>query len=128
MSQIKSVMVGGEQYNIAQAPAIQQKKLLSLVGARIAFNKAREDQIDIGFLVGALLAMPEDLLDQVAGIVLPKAFKHGAESPVSVADFQGRITQYFQLIAEAIRVNLEDFFDFLASSSAEAAGASGKGQ
>lgn len=128
MSQVKSVTVGGIQYNIAQAPAIQQKKLLSLVGGRIAFNKAREHQIDVGFLVGALLAMPEDLLDQVAGIVLQKAVKHGAESPVAVEDFQGRITQYFQLIAEAIRANLEDFFDFLASSSAEAAGANAKGQ
>ena len=122
MSLIKTVTVAGTQYNIAQAPAIQQKKLLSLVGGRIAFNKARESEIDFGFLVGTLLGMPEDLLDQVAGIVLQKAFKHGADSPVAVEDFQGRITEYYRLIAEGIRVNLDDFFDFLASSKAEAEG------
>ena len=121
MSLIQTVTVGGDRYNVAQAPAVEQKRLLSLVGARIAFNKARESEIDFGFLVGTLLAMPEDLLDQVAGIVLQKAFKHGTETPVAIEDFQGKITEYYRLIAEAIRVNLQDFFDFLASSKAEAA-------
>lgn len=128
MSEIKSVTVGGVQYNIAQAPATQQKKLMTLVASRIAFNKAREGEIDFGFLLGTLLGMSEDLLDQVSAIVLQKAFKHGSESPVAIGDFQGKMTEYYQLIGEAIRANLEDFFDFLASSSAEAAGSNQKDQ
>lgn len=122
---IKTVTVGTSQYNVVEASAMQQKKLLMLIGARLAFNEAaKESGIDANVLTGVLLTLPEDLFDQIAGIVLHKTVRMGGDKLVTVDDFQNRITDYFHLVAEAIRVNLQDFFDYLAPSTTDAAAAS----
>lgn len=118
MSEIETVDVGGTRYNIAQASAVDQKKLLHLLGARITYNVGKNASIklDNSFLFGALMALPENDFDEVALITLYKTVKNGDTKVVEVADFQGRITEYYQLVAEAVRVNLADFMQWLESA------------
>ena len=121
MSQVKQVTVGSATYNVAQASAIQQKKLLLLIGAKVAYNSAATNtkEIDHNLLFGALLALNESTFDEIANIVLCKTVKSGGETLVTVSDFQGNMVEYFQLIVEAIKVNLQDFFTYLDKSNAE---------
>jgi hypothetical protein len=121
MSEVKSVNVDGEQYNIVQASAVSQKTLMSLVGARISLNSAASgaEEINVPMLKGLLLSLPESELDTISNIVLYKTVKHGAENIVSVEDFQGKINSYFTLLAEAIKVNLQDFFSWLDTENAK---------
>lgn len=115
MSHVKSVKIGKDQYNVTQAPADKQKKLLSLIGAKIALNSAVAgvEKIDSDLLLGALLTLPEDDFDEIANIVLYQTVKKDGKDVVDIADFQNRITDYYQLVAKAIEVNLNDFFFYL---------------
>lgn len=117
MSSVKTVKIGETQYNVTQAPADKQKKLLSLIGAKIALNSAVSgvEKIDIELLFGALLTLPEEQFDEIAGIVLYKTVENNGEAIVSVGDFQNMITRYYRLVAMAIEVNLGDFFTYLDS-------------
>lgn len=117
MSSVKSVNVNKNQYNVTQAPADKQKKLLSLIGARIAFNSAAAEtkKIDTDLLFGALLALPEEQFDEIADIVLYQTVKKDGKGKVDIGDFQSNITEYYLLTAKAIEVNLEDFFTYLDS-------------
>lgn len=113
---IHTVNVGDKTYSVAQAPAIKQKKLMLLVGAKIAFNSASSQSgIDRDLLMGALLSMTEPVFDEIAGIVLYKTSKVGDETIIDTGSFQGGMLQYFQLVAEAIKLNLDDFFTYLDS-------------
>jgi hypothetical protein len=121
MDNISSIEVGGITYNVAQAPANKQKKLLSLIGGRVAMNSAASgaESIDVQLLMGMLVSEPESRFDEIAGIVLAQAFKNGADTPVDVADFQNRVSEYYLLTAMAIKENLQDFFAWLDSVNAE---------
>ena len=119
---IKSVTVGGVTYNVAQAPAIDQKKLLLLVGAKIAINSAagQVDKISTQMLMGALMSMSDQTLDEVAGIVLQQCVVNGSTDKVDIHGFQGSMLNYFLLISEAIMINLSDFFAWLDNANADA--------
>lgn len=118
---IDNITVGNAQYSVAQAPAVKQKKLMLLVGAKIAFNSASsESGIDRDLLMGALLSMDEPTFDEIATIVLYKTCKVGDETIIDTGSFQGGMLQYFQLVAEAIKLNLDDFFTYLDSVNANA--------
>lgn len=119
---IKSIKVNNIQYNVAQASAVDQKTLLSIVGGRLAVNAANSDtkQIDAVFLTGALLGIDESTLDKIAGIVLYKTVINGDDRLVTVDDFQGCILSYYTLIAEAIKINLQDFLAWLDSLRSKA--------
>lgn len=121
MSNIKPVKIGKVTYNVTQAPADQQKKLLSLIGAKIAFNSAASGikKIDTEVLFGALLTLPETEFDEIADIVLYATVKKGGEALVDVGNFQNSITDYYKLVAGAIEVNLQDFFTYLDSVNAK---------
>lgn len=111
---IDTITVGNVKYSVAQAPAIKQKKLMLLVGAKIAINSAATKVgIDRDLLLGALLSMPENIFDEVSGIVLYKVCKIGDETILDAGSFQGKMLEYFQLVAEAIKLNLDDFFTYL---------------
>lgn len=115
------IKIGGKSYNVAKAPAADQKRLLSLIGAKIAFKSAsaQKDTIDSDFLFGALLTETEEKFDVIASIVLKKVVISGSEIPVDVGSFQNRVTEYYQLVAAAIVENLQDFFTYLDSVNAE---------
>lgn len=120
MSQIKTATVDGTQYNIAQASAVEQKKLMLLIGAKIALHSASGgvEKIDATMLMGAFLTLPENTFEEVSSIVLRKAFVAGEKTPVSVESFQGGMMSYFSLVAEAVCANLDDFFTWLDSENA----------
>ena len=113
---VRAITINNVTYNVAQAPALQQKKLMLLVGALVAARSSTSGQpIDTSLLMGALMILPEPKFDEVAGIVLYKTIIAGESTTLDVGSFQGKITDYFKLVAEAIAYNLDDFFTFLAS-------------
>ncbi len=59
MAKIETITVGGEQYNVAQAPAKEQKTLTNLVGPLMALNSARAqtEEIDVNLVMGVLLGI-----------------------------------------------------------------------
>lgn len=117
MSTVRAFKIGNATFNAAQASAERQKKLLLLVGGLVSANAGRAGAtvIDGSLLVGSLLALPESVFDEVADIVLERVKVAGTDTGVSVRDFQGKQLDYFRLIAELVRWNLEDFFNWLVS-------------
>lgn len=120
MSQIRAITINDVQYNVAQASAVEQKKIMLHIGAKIAFNSATTDThvIDSTMIFGLLMSLPESTFDEIANVVLRKAFVAGSTTPVTLADFQGGMTGYFKLVAEAIMFNLGDYFTWLDSENA----------
>ena len=120
MSQVKQVTIGSAAFNVAQASAEQQKKLLLLIGASIAHSSytSRTVEINEALLMGSLLRLPEATFDEVASIVLCQTVKNGGSELVTIHDFQGRMVDYFKLVAAAIKVNLQDFFIYLDEATA----------
>lgn len=118
---VKQVEIGKRKFNVAQAAAVDQKRLLSLIGAKIALNSAASgvEKIDQQMLFGALLSMPESSFDEIASIVLYKTVENGKDTIIEVGDFQNEATTYYRLVAAAVVVNLEDFFTYLDSVNAE---------
>lgn len=121
MSQVQQVNVGGATYNVAQASAEKQKRLLLLIGANISYTSNASNTVEINepFLLGSLLRLQEPIFDEVAGIVLAQTIKSGGESIVDISDFQGNMVNYMKLVAAAIKVNLQDFFTYLDKANAE---------
>jgi len=122
MSSIGQVKIDNITYQVTQASAVNQKKLLTLVGARIAFNSAagKVEKIDDKLVYGYLLSAGEDIVDQIADIVLWKCGKLGEkDNLITVDSFQNDIHNYFMLIAKAVGVNLNDFFTYLDRENAE---------
>ena len=119
MANVKAVKIGKAQYNVTHAPADKQKTLISLIGAKIAFNSASSGikKIDSSFLFGALLSLPEIEFDEIADIVLYQTVKKDGKAVVDVGDFQNNVTDYYKLVAKAIEVNLQDFFTYLDSEN-----------
>ena len=118
---IHKIVIGNQQYNLAEATAPKQRELLSIVGSRIAYNQASAGvDIDDNMLVGLLLTMTDDQLQTVSDIVLWKTVKNGTEKVVTIDDFQGAMSVYLQLIAGGVRANLLDFFDYLQGVSKDA--------
>ena len=126
---IKTITIGAGRYNVAQASAVEQQRLMLLIAAKMAFNSAKTDsEIDRKLLFGAFLTLSENVFDDIASIALSKTFKAGETSrPVSVDDFQGKMLDYFNLVAEAVAYNLGDVFTWLDSeNSARRAGTDAK--
>lgn len=121
MSTVKPVKIGKATFNVTQAPASEQKRLLSLIGAKVALNSAMAqiDKIDTDLLFGALLTLPEADFDEIAEIVLYQTVKNGGKSIIEIGDFQNNVTDYYQLVAKAIEVNLKDFFTYLDNVNAK---------
>lgn len=124
MSQIKQATIGTTTYNIVQASAVKQKSLLLLIGGKIALNSraGNVNEIDTDLLVGALLTMPEPQFDQISNITLHQVVVDGDTNAarVTIDDFQGRQVEYFHLVAEGIKANLQDFFTWLDTANADA--------
>ena len=112
MSHIKQVEVNGKTYNVTQASAIDQKNLLLMVGGRVALNSASAeiDTINTVMMKGILITTPPETFDKIAAIVLHKTVLHGSSELITIENFSNNMNDYFTLVAEAIRVNLSDFF------------------
>jgi hypothetical protein len=114
---VKPFTIGGVQYNAAMASAIDQDRLMSLLSAAVLERFATAAQasleVDDKVLSMMFMSMRQDVKSQVAQMVMAKVVVNGTDRPVTVADFGGRMVQYNQLLAELLRWNLSDFFDWL---------------
>ena len=121
MSEIGTITVGNNKYNVVQASAMKQKTLMSLIGARISLvsAKTQTETIDKNMIYGLLLSLTDAESDEVAGILLHKTMKQGGEKLITVDDFQNDIHSYFFLLAEALMLNLKDFFTWLDEENAK---------
>ncbi|MFA7943092.1 hypothetical protein ACEK06_11585 [Pseudomonas brenneri] len=121
---VKTFTIGGVQYNAAMASAVDQDRLMSLLSAAVLerFATAARAGIDAdeNILCSMFMSMRQDIKAQVAQALMTRVFINGTERAVSVADFGGKMVQYNQLLAELLRWNLTDFFDWLPSAEKDA--------
>ena len=113
MVNVSPVEVCGETYNVVHASAVKQKELVMLLMLLTTGVSASTDkEIDTALLIGVLLSLGDDMikLNRVESIVLNKVVKQGTETPISIDDFKNNMAAYYTLIAEAIKVNIQDFF------------------
>lgn len=121
MNMVEQVKAGGRYYNVTRATAVNQKSLLLLVGTRVSMNSAMSgSEINTAFLKGLLLALPEPDFDKVVSIVLFKTVEHGGDVPVTLDTFQHGMNEFLTLVAEAVKLNLSDFFGWLDSENESA--------
>lgn len=121
---VKSFTIGGVTYNAAMASAVDQDKLLSLLTVPImdrALGAAKIGQ-DLGndILVPMFMAMHAAMKSQVAPMLTAMVRINGTNMPVAVEDFGGKMVNYNTLLAELLRWNLSDFFDWLPSVPSDA--------
>jgi hypothetical protein len=116
---VKAFTIGGVQYNAAMASAVDQDRLMSLLAGAVLERFATAAQagieVDSHVLCSMFMSMRQDVKGQVVQILMTRVFINGTERPVTVADFGGKMVQYNQLLAELLRWNLSDFFDWLPS-------------
>lgn len=121
---VRSFTIGGVQYNAAMASAVDQDRLMSLLSAavleRFATAAAADLEIDENVLCSMFMSMRQEAKAQAAQMLMARVLINGTERTVSVADFGGRMVQYNQLLAELLRWNLSDFFDWLPSAAKNA--------
>lgn len=119
MSQVQSFTIGGKMYNAAMASAVKQDELLSILTGAImergvAAAQAGHELTD-EVLAPMFMAMPTVGKSRVASILMAQVFIDGTQIPVTIADFSGRMVEYNQLLAQLLRFNLSDFFEWLPS-------------
>lgn len=118
---VKPFTIGGVQYNAAMASAVDQDRLMSLLSGAVLerFAKAAQAGIEVDdqVLCSMFMSMRQDVKAQVVQILMTRVFINGTERAVTVADFGGKMVQYNQLLAELLRWNLSDFFDWLPSGA-----------
>ena len=116
---VKPFSIGGVQYNAAMASAVDQDRLMSLLSGAVLERFATAAQagieVDDKVICSMFMSMRQDVKGQVVQILMTRVFINGTERAVTVADFGGKMVQYNQLLAELLRWNLSDFFDWLPS-------------
>lgn len=116
---VKPFTIGGVQYNAAMASAVDQDRLMSLLSGAVLERFATAAQagieVDDQVLCSMFMSMRQDVKAQVVQILMTRVFINGTERAVTIADFGGKMVQYNQLLAELLRWNLSDFFDWLPS-------------
>lgn len=116
---VKPFTIGGVQYNAAMASAVDQDRLMSLLSGAVLERFATAAQagieVDDQVLCSMFMSMRQDVKGQVVQFLMTRVFINGTERAVTVADFGGKMVQYNQLLAELLRWNLSDFFDWLPS-------------
>lgn len=121
MSTVEQFKIGDKSFNVTRATAVNQKKLMTLIGPRILANSvALQGEIDKEFVFGVLLNSGEKVVDEVADLVLWKTVESGSDVKVSIDTWSGGMVDWFTLLAEAVKFNLQDFFTWLDKKKAEA--------
>ncbi len=112
---IESVTVDGTQYNIASASAVDQKRMLHMMGTRLVAVLGEDitAPLDAKLVFGSLLTLKEAEFDAVAKLALYKTMVNGGSELITIADFQDEIMNYYMLVAEAVVVNLSSFLCWL---------------
>ena len=124
MSHVKQVTVGKVSYNAGRASAVNQDRMLSLLTQGIierAMTCARSGiDLDSQVLTSMFMAMNTAVKTEIADILMHQVMINGTQQRVGIEDFDGKMVQYNQLLAELLRWNLSDFFDWLPSVLADA--------
>lgn len=109
---IKTIDAGGIKVNVAETTAESQFELYGMISARILHQCAATmtEDVNADIVKGILMSSEKGFTSDVADIVLYKAFIANTETKVSLGDFQSKIDAYYSLIAEAVCLNLADFF------------------
>jgi hypothetical protein len=119
MSNVRAFTIGGVTYNAAMASAVQQDELLGLITApvieRFLVVAKQGSELGDNVLAPMFMAMNKQVKDRIAGLLMARVFVHGTDTAITVADFGGKIVQYNTLLAQLLRWNLSDFFDWLPS-------------
>ena len=117
------IKVGKTTYSVMEASAVDQRELLTIVGRIVAFHKANSEieSIDADLLVGSMMTMSNEIIAKIDDLVLGSVVDD-QDITVDVKTFQGRMSEYMQLLAHAIKINLDDFFDYLPSGKSASAG------
>ena len=101
-------------YNVTRASAVNQRKLMMILGAHLAYVSAKSGEIiSTSMLKGALLTVGEENIAKISDIVLWKTVKNGGNELVTIDNFDGGMNLYFTLLAEGIHFNLGDFTSWL---------------
>lgn len=116
---IKQFVVCGITYNGAQASAVEQDHLLSLLAPVImdrAMGAAAAGlELGVDVLMPMFMAMPVDMKAKVSKILFSSVCEHGGSQVLTVEDFGGRMVAYNTLLSELLKWNLDDFFSWLQS-------------
>lgn len=121
MSHISTVTAGGEQYNVVQAPAVKQRAL-QLILSKYALVQQRvtpDEPLSMAMLMIILSSMPEDERQRVDDIVLHQVVKAGGDERITIDNFHGGMAAYTELVAGAVKANLDDFFTWLGNVAKE---------
>lgn len=110
----------GRQIECAQASALKQNELLSLMSGRVAmaFNTCAqmETALDVKTMALSISTMPVEEKTKMGEILTEKAFFVGGQQ-VSIKDFQGKMLEWHFLLAELLIWNLADFFDLYSAEN-----------
>lgn len=112
---MSKVSIGDTTYNVTQAPADKQARLVRLISSPIIQTKGffKEEDYTLKLLSWMLMSSPHEMVEEIEAIVLYKTFIDGQTIKVDVKFFQGRIMMYFDLLAAVILENVGDFFERL---------------
>lgn len=125
MSTVKTFTAGTLTINAAMPSALEQDEALSLIGSEVVQRgvNAKNASVNMGteVLTTMFMCMPSHIKSRVAAILLSKAAMYGTNTPVAVADFQGKMMQYNTLLAELTLWNYSDFFIWLSAAANDVA-------
>lgn len=120
MSQVKAFTVGARTFNAAQASAVKQDELLSMLAADLigrAMVAAKIGKtIDDHIVATMMMGMQYAAKTKIAEIIMNQVFIAGTTIPVTVDDFSGRMVEYNTLLAKLLVFNLGDFSSWLQSA------------
>lgn len=122
---VKSFQIGSLTINAAMPTALEQDEVLSLMGSdliqRAAVMARNGEKVGESMLTAMFISMPTHVKHRVASVLLSKAVTAGTSTPVSVADFQGKLVQYNTLLAQLTLWNFDDFFIWLGDAVKQSA-------
>jgi hypothetical protein len=120
MSQVKAFTVGARTFNAAQASAVKQDELLSMLSGdligRAAVAAKIGKTIDEHIVVTMFMTMQYGAKTKIAEILMNQVFIASTTIPVTVDDFSGRMVEYNTLLAKLLVFNLGDFSSWLQSA------------
>ena len=111
---IKSFQIGSLNINAALPSALEQDEILSLIGAdiiqRAAIMARQGEQAGEAMLTSMFLSMHHQVKHRVATLLLSKAIVTGTKTPLSIADFQGKMIEYNTLLAQLTLWNFDNIY------------------
>lgn len=113
---VKQITIGAVTYSAGHATAVEQDELMSLLSGAliergVAMARAGEELGD-EVLVPMFMSMNQTTKKRVSEILMRPVSLDGTRK-VELKDFQNRLVEYNKLLAELLRWNLSDFFDYL---------------